>query len=80
MLGMAVVGAVVGVAGRMMHPSGRVVRLPAALLLGVTGALGAFYAGRALHLFTDGQLLGWGTAIVGSAVLVALWGVVRPRR
>nr|WP_019450998.1 hypothetical protein [Cupriavidus sp. BIS7] len=64
----------------MMHPSGRVVRLPAALLLGVTGALGAFYTGRALHLFTDGQLLGWGAAIVGSALLVALWGVVRPRR
>jgi len=80
MLGMAMVGAIVGLAGRLMHPSGRVVSLPAALLLGVTGALAAFYAGRAAHLFSDGQLLGWGAAITGSAALVALWGVVRPRR
>jgi uncharacterized membrane protein YeaQ/YmgE (transglycosylase-associated protein family) len=80
MLGLVVVGAVVGLAGRLMHPSGRVVGLPAALVLGVVGALVAFYAGRAAHLFTDGQLLGWGAAIMGSALLVGVWGVVRPRR
>ena len=80
MLGMAVVGAMVGLAGRLMHPSGRVVSLAAAPLLGAAGALAAFYVGRAAHLFTDGQLLGWGAAIVGSAVFVGLWGVARPRR
>ncbi|MGX0621866.1 putative membrane protein YeaQ/YmgE (transglycosylase-associated protein family) [Cupriavidus metallidurans] len=80
MLGLAVVGAVVGLAGRQMHPSGRVVSLPAALLLGAAGALAAFYTGRAAHLFTDGQLLGWGAAIIGAAVLVGVWGVARPRR
>jgi len=31
-------------------------------------------------LFTDGQLLGWGAAIIGAAVLVGVWGVARPRR
>jgi uncharacterized membrane protein YeaQ/YmgE (transglycosylase-associated protein family) len=80
MLGMVVVGAMVGLAGRLMHPSGRVVSLPAAPVLGAAGALAAFYAGRAAYLFTDGHLLGWGAAIVGAAVFVALWGVVRPRR
>jgi hypothetical protein len=44
------------------------------------GALAAFYTGRAAHLFTDGQLLGWGAAIIGAAVLVGVWGVARPRR
>lgn len=80
MFGLAVVGAVVGIAGRLLHPAGRVVTVPAALLLGMLGALMAFYGGRAMHLFTDGQLFGWGAAIVGAALLVAVWGLVRPRR
>ncbi|MGO4281495.1 hypothetical protein SAMN05216321_113155 [Cupriavidus sp. OV038] len=80
MLGLVVVGAIVGLAGRQMHPAGRVVSLPAALVLGVLGALGAFYGGRAAHLFTDGQLSGWTAAIVGAALLVGVWGVARPRR
>lgn len=80
MLGLLVVGALVGLMGRFWHPAGRVVSLPAAPVLGALGALLAFYGGRALHAFTDGQLLGWGAAILGAAFLVAVWGLVRPRR
>lgn len=80
MLGLVMVGAIVGLAGRQMHPAGRVVGLPAALVLGVLGALGAFYGGRAAHWFKDGQLSGWAAAIVGAALLVGVWGVARPRR
>ncbi|KAI3591929.1 hypothetical protein D9X30_2985 [Cupriavidus sp. U2] len=80
MLGLAVVGAVVGVAGRLLHPAGRVVTVPTALWLGVLGALAAFYGGRAAHLFTDGQIFGWAAAMAGAALLVAVWGVARPRR
>ncbi|MGO4305167.1 MULTISPECIES: hypothetical protein [unclassified Cupriavidus] len=80
MLGLVVVGAIVGLAGRQFHPGGRVVSLPAALVLGVLGALAMFYGGRAARLFTDGQLTGWAAAIAGAAVLVGVWGVVRPRR
>lgn len=79
MLGMLVVGALVGLVARMTHPAGRVVSLVAAPVLGAAGALLAFYGGRALHLFTDGQLMGWGAAILGAALVVALWGLVRPR-
>ncbi|MBU70212.1 MAG: hypothetical protein CL858_33150 [Cupriavidus sp.] len=80
MLGLAVVGALVGLAGRLLHPAGRVVTLPAALWLGALGAWAFFYAGRAAHFFTDGQLFGWGAAIVGAALFVAAWGLLRPRR
>ncbi|NYI02920.1 GlsB/YeaQ/YmgE family stress response membrane protein [Cupriavidus plantarum] len=79
MFGMLVVGAIVGCVARMTHPAGRVVSLIAAPVLGAAGALLAFYGGRALHLFTDGQLMGWGAAILGAALLVAVWGLLRPR-
>lgn len=42
MLGLAVVGAMVGLAGRLLHPAGRVVTLPAALWLGALGAWAFF--------------------------------------
>lgn len=80
MLGLLVVGALVGLAGRFWHPAGQVVTVIAAPVLGAIGALLAFYGGRALHVFSDGQLLGWGAAILGAAFLVAGWGLVRPRR
>lgn len=66
-------------AARRLHPAGRVVTLPAALVLGAAGAAGAFYGGRALHLFIDGQLSSWLAVIAGSALLVGAWGALRPR-
>ncbi|CAG2156937.1 hypothetical protein LMG31506_05856 [Cupriavidus yeoncheonensis] len=79
MLGTLIVGLLVGLAARQMHPAGKVVSLPAALVLGMAGAAAAFYGGRALHLFIDGQMSGWLAAIVGASVLVGLWGALRPR-
>ncbi|EYS93267.1 membrane protein [Cupriavidus sp. SK-4] len=79
MLGTLIVGLLVGLAARRLHPAGRVVTLPAALVLGAAGAAGAFYGGRALHLFVDGQLSSWLAVIAGSALLVGAWGAVRPR-
>ncbi len=79
MVGVLVVGAMVGLAGRRFHPAGRVVSLPAALVLGALGAAAAFLGGQALRLFTDGQMSGWIAAVTGAAVLVGLWGTIRPR-
>jgi uncharacterized membrane protein YeaQ/YmgE (transglycosylase-associated protein family) len=79
MLGTLIVGLLVGLAARRLHPAGRVVTLPATLVLGAVGAAGAFYGGRALHLFIDGQLGSWLAVIAGPALLVGLWGAVRPR-
>ncbi|MFJ4292523.1 hypothetical protein ACIP1U_22475 [Cupriavidus sp. NPDC089707] len=80
MLGTLIVGLLVGLAARRLHPAGRVVTLPAALVLGAAGAAAAFYGGRALHLFSDGQLSSWLAVIAGAAILVGAWGAVRPRR
>ncbi|CAG2159889.1 hypothetical protein [Cupriavidus numazuensis] len=79
MLGTLIVGLLVGLSARQMHPAGRVVSLPAALVLGMAGAAAGFYGGRALHLFIDGQLSGWLAAILGAALLVGVWGALRPR-
>jgi uncharacterized membrane protein YeaQ/YmgE (transglycosylase-associated protein family) len=80
MLGTLMVGVVVGLAARQLHPAGRTVGWIGAPVLGATGALAAFYGGRALHWFVDGQIAGWLAAMAGSALLVGLWGLVRRPR
>ncbi|AOY92591.1 hypothetical protein BKK79_12990 [Cupriavidus sp. USMAA2-4] len=77
MVGILVVGALVGLTGRQLHPVGRrVVGWRVAPLLGAVGAALAFYGGQALRWFIDGQMIGWGAAILGAALLTALWGLV----
>ncbi len=78
MLDTLVVGALAGLAARSLHPAGRI-SLLAAVVFGVLGALAAFYGGRGVHLFVDGQMMGWGAAILGAGVMVGVWGVVRGR-
>jgi len=80
MVGILVVGAVVGLAGRQLHPAGRVVGWRVAPLLGMVGAALAFYGGQAARWFADGQLAGWGAAILGAAVLTGLWGLAFQRQ
>ncbi|WP_454723294.1 MULTISPECIES: GlsB/YeaQ/YmgE family stress response membrane protein [Cupriavidus] len=78
MLGTLIVGMLAGLAARMLHPSGRVT-LPAGVVFGALGAVAAFYGGRALHWFTDGQMAGWFAGVAGAGVLVGIWGLARRR-
>lgn len=78
MLGTLVVGVLVGLAARSLHPAGRV-SLMAAMVFGALGALAAFYGGRGLHWFADGQMAGWFAATLGAGVLVGVWGMARAR-
>ncbi|MGO4813638.1 hypothetical protein AB4156_29300 [Cupriavidus sp. 2MCAB6] len=78
MLGTLVVGVLVGLAARWLHPAGRV-SLLAAMLFGALGALAAFYGGQGLHWFVAGQMAGWFAAILGAGLLVGVWGVARGR-
>lgn len=79
MLGTFLVGMVVGLVARAMHPRGPGLTVPMALLLGGVGALASFYLGRALRWFIDGQLSGWTAAILGAALLVGLAGLFARR-
>jgi uncharacterized membrane protein YeaQ/YmgE (transglycosylase-associated protein family) len=79
MLGILMIGIVVGLVARASHPAGRVVGIGPAMTLGGVGALAAFTGGCAIRLFNDGQMAGWLAAVLGSALLVAVWGMVARR-
>jgi uncharacterized membrane protein YeaQ/YmgE (transglycosylase-associated protein family) len=79
MLGILMIGIVVGLVARASHPAGRGVGIWPATALGGVGALAAFTGGCAMRLFNDGQMAGWLAAMLGSALLVGIWGMVGRR-
>ena len=43
------------------------------ILLGVLGAILASYGGQIMGLFTSGQMLEWGTTVLGAFIVSALY-------
>ena len=73
------IGLAVGVAARWLHPAGKRLGWPAALLMGALGALVGYYSGQFVHLYADGQIMAWTAAVVGAMMLPAAWGLLRRR-
>lgn len=80
--GIVVLGIVVGVAGRWLHPmrSGARGGLMLAIAAGVLGAVLARLAGRVTGLFHDGELLEWPVCTALALVFVAAAVALRARR
>lgn len=80
--GIIVLGIVVGVAGRWLHPMRSRVRggLGRAVVAGVLGAVLARFAGRVTGLFLDGELLEWPVCTAFALVFVTAAVAWRARR
>jgi len=80
--GIIVLGIVVGVAGRWLHPMRPRARggLVLAVVAGVLGAVLARLAGRITGLFHDGELLEWPVCTAFALVFVAAAVTLRARR
>lgn len=80
--GIVVLGIVVGVAGRWLHPMRSRARggLMLAIAAGVLGAVLARLAGRVTGLFYDGELLEWPVCTALALVFVAAAVALRARR
>jgi len=71
------IGLAVGATARWLHPAGKRLGWPVALLTGVVGALIGYYSGQFVHLYADGQIMAWTAAVVGAMLLPAAWGLLR---
>lgn len=80
LIGTLVVGFVVGLIARALHPGRDNMGIIMTIVLGIGGALLAKYVGQALHFYTEGQSAGWIASIVGAIVLLVIYGAVAARR
>lgn len=72
-----VIGFLVGVVARFLHPGQDAMGFILTTLLGIGGALLATWVGQALGWYAPGQPAGFIGAIVGAVVLLAIFGRLR---
>lgn len=74
-----VVGFVVGVVARFLHPGKENMGLIMTTLLGIVGSVVAGYAGQALGLYQAGEGAGFIGSVIGAVALLFLYGLFRRR-
>ncbi len=75
-LGTIIVGLVVGLIARALHPGKDGLGLIMTALLGIAGSFLAKYAGVATGLYKDGDAAGWIASIAGAVVLLFVYSLV----
>ena len=77
LIGTLIIGFIVGLLGRWLHPGDDKMGIILTTALGIGGAFLATYAGQALHWYEPGQSAGFIGAVIGAIVLLVLVGVIR---
>ncbi len=73
---MALVGLVVGLVARALHPGKDSLGLVLTAVLGVAGAFVANFVGQAVGWYAPGEAAGFIASVVGAIVLLVLYGLV----
>lgn len=76
-LGILIIGFIVGLLARWLHPGDDKMGIILTTVLGVVGALAATYGGQALHLYQPGQSAGFIGALIGAIILLVVVGLIR---
>ena len=77
LIGTLIIGFIVGLLGRWLHPGDDKMGIILTTVLGIAGAFLATFAGQALHWYEPGQNAGFIGAVIGAIVLLVLVGVIR---
>jgi len=76
-----VIGFVAGLIARFVVPGSREPRgFILTTVLGIVGAFVATYLGQALHWYAPGEGAGLIGAVIGSVIILVVWGMVARRR
>lgn len=71
------VGLVIGVVAKFVHPGRDNLGLIMTIILGIAGSLVATFLGQAVGWYQPGQAAGFIGAVVGAVVLLWIYGRVR---
>ncbi len=71
------IGFVVGVIAKLLHPGKEDMGIIVTTLLGIAGSLIATFLGRLVGFYKEGEAAGFLMALVGAIVLLVLFGMVR---
>ena len=72
-----IIGFVVGLLGRWLHPGDDKMGIILTTVLGIAGSFLATFLGQALHLYAPDQAAGFIGSVIGAILLLVIVGVVR---
>ncbi|MDB6058795.1 MAG: ymgE [Verrucomicrobiales bacterium] len=75
-LGMIVIGLIVGIIAKLLMPGRDPGGFIITTLLGIAGSVIAYYIGRAVGWYNEGDSAGFLASIVGAIILLALYRMV----
>ena len=76
-IGTFFVGLVVGFIARMLKPGDDKMGWIMTGVLGIAGSFFAQFAGTALGLYKQGDLVGWIASVIGAVILLVVYGFVK---
>ena len=71
------IGFVVGVIAKLLHPGRENMGIIVTTLLGIAGSLIATFLGRLVGFYKEGEAAGFLMALVGAIVLLVVYGLVK---
>jgi uncharacterized membrane protein YeaQ/YmgE (transglycosylase-associated protein family) len=74
-----IIGFVVGVVAKLVHPGREGMGFIMTTVLGIAGSLLATYGGKALGLYEPGQTAGFIGALVGAIILLVIYGMMQKK-
>ena len=74
-----VVGFLVGVLAKFIHPGKESMGFIMTTILGIGGAFLATFIGQALGLYQAGSTAGFLGAVIGAIILLVIYGVIKGR-
>lgn len=77
LLGTLIVGLIVGLIARAVHPGKDSMGIILTALLGIAGSFLASYAGAAMGWYRQGDAAGWIASVVGAVVLLFAYNLIR---
>ena len=77
MIGTIIVGFVVGVLAKLLHPGRDRMGFIMTTLLGIGGAIVATYLGQVMGIYAAGQPAGFLGGIIGAIILLAVYGRIK---
>lgn len=72
-----IIGFIVGLLGRWLHPGDDKMGIILTTILGIAGSFLATFLGQALHLYQPGQAAGFIGSVIGAILLLVIVGVIR---
>ncbi|MES2423857.1 MAG: GlsB/YeaQ/YmgE family stress response membrane protein [Pseudomonadota bacterium] len=79
LIGTFIIGLVVGLIARALHPGKDELGIIMTAVLGIAGSFIAGYAGSALGWYQPGQAAGWIASVIGAIVLLFVYSLVKKK-